>query len=175
MTMQKTGDMVGKDSPEEAMRRIQCPHGCKYEAVATLHDGEHSSRYVELTVTELPTHTLSPAGEASVIANAVKQAGPPEGPKWIPKLIHAGAWSVGYYEGDAWEEDGGPFTYAEAQKRAAWLNEQEPAGATAMLGQGIVWMLSACPICGQQIEHPTTYTPTTCGKPSCVHEAEKGD
>ena len=122
--------MVGKDSPTEAMRRIQCPHGCKYEAVATLHDGEHSSRYVELTVTELPGHTLSPAGEASKIADAVRQGGAPDGPKhWILRNMPLSRlmWEVGYWEGAActWEAEGHNYTLDEALNRAAWLNEQE--------------------------------------------------
>ena len=62
--------------------------------------------------------------------------GEQERPKhWIPKLIPLslwrreddGKWEVGFWDGNTWENDGSaPMTAAEAQKRAAWLNEQEP-------------------------------------------------
>ena len=125
MIMTKTGVINRKDG--KSTLNFKCSCGRVHRAVATLalpRKG-YSQPTVEVAVEELSLHILSPEGEASKIADAVQQAGPPEYPKcWIPRF-DAGTWGIGYYEGDAWEGDGGPFTHAEALRLVKWLNEQE--------------------------------------------------
>ena len=129
MPVVKTGVINRKDG--KSTLNFTCSCGRVHRATATLGQvscGAYSQPTVDIAVEELALHLSaegSEEGEAGKIADAVRQAGAPEGPKWIPKLIHAEAWSVGYYESDAWEGDGPPSTYAEALQRARWLNEQE--------------------------------------------------
>ena len=133
MTMQKTGIINRKDGRSTLNYKCEC--GRVHRATATLSQVTCGPTYscgvvvqptVDLEVEELSLHVLSPAGEGSVIADAVRQAGPQDGPKhWIPRLNPSGTWGIVYSEGDGWEGDGGPFTYTEARRLATWLNEQE--------------------------------------------------
>ena len=143
MTMIKTGVINRKDG--KSTLNFKCSCGRVHRAVATLGQvscGAYVQPTVDIAVEELALHPSaegSPEGGHSSISDEWAQlnGGVPQtivetfarlgrySPKhWIPKLI-AGAWGIGFYDGDAWEGDGGPFTHAEALRLVKWLNEQE--------------------------------------------------
>jgi len=53
--------------------------------------------------------------------------------RWLPHLIasehhQVNAWTVGYYDGNCFLNDGRAYTYSKAEKRASELNQQRGQG-----------------------------------------------